>query len=326
MTEPYYTLSLDTLGQQNMDKVNPGRVRFIKLGRSGEWEKKCIEEDGTVRLGYQSPYHENSIVGDWETVRKYWLDFRKGNERVATNDVNQIRDFYELSENDLWITFYNRKLYWCFAKKDILELEDGSRIRETLNGWSCKDLLGNELRVENIDGRVTKVQGFRGTICRVELKDYLVAKINGIVQKEVAIAKSNLAQLKGSVKPLIKGLWWKDFELLVDLIFSQSGWQRVSVLGQTEKAIDLDIFSTVSGRRAFVQVKSRASIATLQDSIAQYKEMEQFDEMYFVVHTASKSTVAYAINDGDVHIWDIEKLADLVINLGLVNWLIAKRS
>lgn len=309
-----------------MNKINPREIRFIKLGRSGQWEKECIEKDSTIRLGYESPYHENSMVGDWETVRKHWLDIRDGNERVATSDVNQIRDFYELSENDLWITFYNRKLYWCFAKKDVLERDDGSRIRKTLNGWSCKDVLGNELRVENIDGRVTKVQGFRGTICKVELEDYLVAKINGTVQEEVITAKSNLEQLTESLKPLIKGLWWKDFELLVDLIFSQSGWQRVSVLGQFEKAIDLDVFSPVSRRRAFVQVKSSASISTLQESIAQYYEMEQFDEMYFVVHTASESTLSYAMDFSDVHVWDIDKLAELVINSGLVNWLIAKRS
>ena len=43
-----------------------------------------------------------------------------------------------------------------------------------------------------------------------------------------------MADLKEKVENLIQGLWWNDFELLVDLIFAKSGWQRVSVLGKTE--------------------------------------------------------------------------------------------
>ncbi|HXM48189.1 MAG TPA: restriction endonuclease [Pyrinomonadaceae bacterium] len=303
--------------------IKPETVRFIKLGEGGKWESSCIEE-GTIRLGYNSPYHENCLAGDWEPVRAYWLKYRNGNKRVAASDVNQIRAFYELSENSLWVTFFKRKLYWCFANNQVMQIEDGSRIRHTLEGWSCKDINGNNLTIENLDGRISKVQGFRGTICAVELPQYLENKINSIPQPEIQTAKDNLESLRESVEKLIQGLWWKDFELLVDLIFSQSGWQRLSVLGQTDKDIDLDVFSPVTNRRAFIQVKSQASNEVFDACVASFSTMEQFDEMYFVVHSCDATLRNRIVNR--VSIFDTKKLSELVINAGLVSWLIAKRS
>lgn len=92
-----------------MNELSPEKVRFIKLGAGGDWEKWCLDKDA-IRLGYESPYHNESINGQWEVVRNFWLNERNGNEGAATRDVNQIRDFYELKEDDLWITFYQRKL------------------------------------------------------------------------------------------------------------------------------------------------------------------------------------------------------------------------
>jgi hypothetical protein len=84
---------------------------------------------------------------------------------------------------------------------------------------------------------------FRGTICSIDLQDYLVRKINGLVIPEVEKTKNSLETLRADIEDLIKGLWWHDFELLIDLVFSKSGWQRFSVLGKTEKDSDLDVYS-----------------------------------------------------------------------------------
>ncbi len=307
-----------------MDRISPSKVRYIKLGAGGDWEKWCIE-NGAIRLGYESPYHRKSLLGQWDKVREYWLNARNGNEGAATRDINQIRDFYELSEDDLWITFYQRRLWWCRASREVEQLDDGSRIRRVIGKWSCVNVLGQPLAIENIDGRVTKVQGFRGTICGIELEDYLINKINGVIQPEVQKAKTNLAALKNSIKDLIVGLWWNDFELLIDLIFSASGWQRVSVLGRTEKDIDLDIFSPVTQKRAFVQIKSRSDLSTFEHYISLFEEYEQYDEMYYVVHTTDFDLMGFELKD-NIHLIDIDRIADLVINSGLVNWVITKRT
>ena len=308
-----------------MEPIAPKKVRFIKLGGGGEWEQSCLHEN-TIRLGYHSPHHQDSLAGNWSDVRSFWLSCRNGNEGAATRDINQIRDFYELEESDVWITFFKRNLYWCRVTSEVIELEDKSRIRNVINGWSSTDINGQPLRIENIDGRVTKVQGFRGTICSIDLPDYLVRKINGQTINEVENAKSSLEKLKADVEDLIKGLWWHDFELLIDLVFSKAGWQRFSVLGKTEKDIDLDIYAPTTQKRAFVQIKSSTTRAKLEECICTFNAHEQFDEMYFVYHTCSEELFDLESRYPNIHLWGLKRISGLVVNAGLVEWLINKRT
>lgn len=308
-----------------MPAIAPKKIRFIKLGSGGGWEETCIQEN-TIRLGYESPHHHDSLAGNWNVVREYWLNARKGDEGAATRDVNQIRDFYELEESDLWITFYKRKLYWCHAAREVIELEDESRIRNVIGSWSSADINGRPLRIENIDGRVTKVQGFRGTICSVDLQEYLVRKINGLAIAEVESAKASLQKLKSDVEDLIKGLWWHDFELLIDLIFSKAGWQRFSVLGKTEKDLDLDVYSPATQKRAFVQIKSATTRAEIESCIDSFGGYEQFSEMYIVFHTCNTALTDIEVRNPNINLWGLEKIAGLVVNAGLVEWLINKRT
>lgn len=173
---------------------------------------------------------------------------------------------------------------------------------------------------------MTKVQGFRGTICDVNLPDYVLRKIDGVPQPEVVEAWIVLQHLKASVETLVKALWWKDFELLVHLIFAKSGWQRISVLGKTEKDIDLDAFSPVTQRRAFVQVKSSTNRAQIEACCEMFLQYAQYDEMYFVYHSLDDAVSSINIHDHRVHLWDMSRVAELVIYAGLVDWLITKRS
>lgn len=306
-----------------MPVISPKKIRYIKLGMGGVWEQSCIEEN-IIRLGYESPLHRQSLNGEWDAVRDFWFD---GDSGAATRHVNQIRDFYELGEEDIWITFHKRKLYWCKASKEVVELEDKSRIRKTLGSWLSTDKNGCDLRIENLDGRLTKVQGFRGTICSLddEVRDYLVRKINGQIAPAIKDVKETLQHLKSNIAGLIKGLWWRDFEILIDLVFARSGWQRISVVGKTEKNIDLDIYSPTTRKRAFVQIKSATTSSEIREYIEIYREHEEFHEMYFVFH--SSGDVPEEIkNTENVHIWGVEQVADLVVNTGLVEWLINKRS
>jgi hypothetical protein len=158
------------------------------------------------------------------------------------------------------------------------------------------------------------------------LPEYLLLKINGEAQPEVGSTKKVLTALKANIESLISGLWWNDFELLVDLIFAKSGWQRVSVLGKTEKDIDLDVFSPVTQKRAFVQVKSSTSAAQIVEYHEIFNQYHQYDEMYFVFHTCSENLADFSIDDNRVHLWDISRVAELVIHAGLIDWLITKRT
>ncbi len=301
-----------------MTEFNPTDVRFIKLGEKGRWEKPCID-DGTIRLGYQSGQHLASLEGRWDEVSESWG--RGAAAGVAKRHVNQIRDFYELPASSLWITIYDRFLYWCFADHEVCERsDDKSRVRRAINGWSSKDLNGRDLHIENIDGRITQVQGFRGTICKVMLHDYLFRKIRGEIMPGAIATEKAFDDLRAKVADLIQGLWWHDFELLAEIIFARAGWQRTSVMGKTEKDIDIDLHAPLTGRRAFVQVKSKADLAICEAST---KEKAGYEEMYFVVHTPSDDLIQWAAPK-NVYVLTGLKLAEHTINAGLSRWLLSK--
>src|SRR5438874_5141513 len=107
--------------------IAPSTVRFIKLGSGGGWERDCIEgPDPCIRFGFNNPEHETCLKGDWEKLRSYWTQHHP---KKATMIVNATRDFYALGADTLWITFYQRKLWWCFAEPKVDLQPDGSRAR-----------------------------------------------------------------------------------------------------------------------------------------------------------------------------------------------------
>ncbi len=307
-------------------RITASDVRFIKLGEEGKWERECIEGSSPcIRLGFRSKQHNESLTGDWAAVFRHWSGPGGKTKGKATEFTNQVKTFYTASEQTLWITFFRRKLFWCFAAREVVEFPDGTRIRHTLCPWSCRDVGGNELLIDTLSGALTKVQGFRGTICSVEQSDYLLKRLNCELLPEVTHAVDCLRQLEHSLPALIRKLGWKDFELLCDLIFTQAGWQRVSSVGTTQKTIDLELLSPVSGCRAAVQVKSQADLKTFRSYEERFEEMDQYDEVYFAVHTSSKDLAAHE-SASRVVLLTAERLAKLVVSTGLAEWLIRKTS
>jgi len=303
--------------------IKPEKVFFIKLGSKGDWEEECVDIENTIKLGFHNPLHDECLKGNWDKVNHYWRTTGQKTLGKATETTNQIKTFYETNEKTLWITFYKRKLYWCFVKPEVTILKDRSRIRNVKGKWSCKDINGDELFVENLRGSLTKVQGFRGTICSVSEADYLVNRINCVTSSDVTEFLNKLNALKKSMIPLIKGLNWKDFELLTDMIFLTAGWQRISTRGKTEKSIDLTLLSPLNNKKAFVQVKSKSSFNEYQKYLNDFKNMDQFNELYYVVHSADEKLIS-AEAPSNVNIITIQSIADLVVDSGLVNWLVDK--
>ena len=310
----------------NPAPITTNDVRFIKLGEKGRWEKECIEgPEPCIRLGFDTGHHAESLAGNWQVLIDHWRHVEHKTPGKTTEFLNQVRAFYTLGESTLWITFYQRKLFWCRARSTVAELKDGSRIRRVIGAWSSSDLNGRELQVDNLSGALTKVQGFRGTICKVEAAAYLIRKLNGETQPEVARAEQTLDELERTLVPLIRSLGWKDFELLTDLVFTQAGWQRIGSLGKTEKSIDLDLMAPVTGKRAFVQVKSQANLKTFLQYKGSFEGMNQYDEMYFVVHSPAADLTAH-LEDPAIELLTVERLAKLVVSAGLTRWVLRKLS
>jgi hypothetical protein len=302
-------------------KMNPSKGLYIKLGESGRWEKECLKH-GILRFGYRQTPFEAAASGDWEKVRKVWLDKRK-DEGAATRDVNQIRNFFETGEDTLWITFNGGFLWWCFAKPGVKQHQDeeGS-YRKTVDGWHNTDIKGAKLSSEKLSGNLLKVQSFQGTICDIKEFEYLKLKLTGQLLPQVEDAAHAENQMVEKIVPLMRLLTWQDFELLVDLVFANSGWRRLGQVGKTQKTVDIELMLPTTGERAFVQVKSSASKQDLTQYVERLKDSHAYDRMFFVWHSGDVGEV----EESNVALIGPGRLARMVFDAGLTSWLREKVS
>jgi hypothetical protein len=103
-------------------------------------------------------------------------------------------------------------------------------------------------------------------MCSVRHKDILHRVLEG-QSSPIAQAIAHQRDLLASqLTEAIQDLHWKDFEILVDLVFRASGWRRVSVLGQQAKGYDLELRETITGDRFVVQIKSSAGVPELEET------------------------------------------------------------
>lgn len=308
-----------------MKRIQANKVLFIKLGQGGKFERECIESNQALRLGYREVDHKLCITGQWDKVHDYFITEENSKTFVATSHSNQIKQFYEEDEKTLWITFYANKLWWCFSKPEITLLADKTKTRPVIGKWSDKDINGNTLLAGNISGKLLKTQGFRGTICSVPEEKYALAKINCEQMKEVVEVEQAMFNLKNKLTFLIQNLQWKDFETLVDLIFRQAGWQRVGDTGKTQKTLDLELFAPVTGERAIVQIKAQSDLQQFLSYQEQFATMNDYDKFFYVVHTAKNNLTTYE-NETETKLYLVDKVAELTISAGLVEWVIKKTS
>lgn len=308
-----------------MKNILAQNVLFIKLGESGKFEKDCIEVNNSIRLSYRGVPHNLCLNKDWDAVRNYFIQVEQVQPFVASSHTNQIRQFYEEDENTLWITFYANKLWWCFSKPDIKELIDNTKERPVIGKWSDKDINGNLLLAGNISGKLLKTQGYRGTICSVLEKRYALLKINNEQLKEVMDVEEAMHNLKVKLAFLIQHLQWKDFEGLVDLIFRQAGWQRISERGKTQKSIDLELLAPVTGERAIVQIKSQSNLKEFNAYQEVFANMTGYDKFFYVVHSPQKD-LQYFKNETENLLFFSDQIAELTISSGLVEWVIKRTS
>jgi hypothetical protein len=301
--------------------VTASRSYYIKLGRGGDWEAESLR-DGVLRFGYREAPHDHCMRGDWQAVWEA-MKLVRGDAGAATRDVNQIRAYYEANDQSIFITFVGGLLYWARPTGPVELLEDRSHRRATVDGWHNTSIGGSLLSADRLSGRLLKVQMFRGTICDVQAADYLLRKLSDQLSPEVAAAEEAERALVTAIVGLMRLLTWQDFELLVDLVFSTSGWRRVSQIGRTQKTVDLELILPSTAERAFVQVKSHATPAALNDYVSRLAQVEAYDRMFFVWHTGELPEGGQPTG---VILLGPQKLARMVLDAGLSSWLREKVS
>ena len=305
-----------------MQKVEFDNAYYVKLGRGGKWEKLSIK-DAKIRVGWKRQDINDILKDNW-TIIEQQIRQEMGDSGAATRDLNALRIFCKSTSNDLWVTFYSSKLWWCQVKDGKIMQDGISKYREVEGSWSDKDINGKFILANQITGRLARLQAFRGTICKVKAIEDLERLINAETSPEYKAILENKKKLIERLEPAIRRLHWKDFEILVDLLFRQAGWRRISVIGETMKQADLELEETITGELYQVQVKSKASMNDFEHYANEFSN-SGFRKLYFVVHSPEDSLLKYISNrDTDVELILPKRLATMVVDGGLINWVMEK--
>jgi hypothetical protein len=298
------------------------QVYYLKLGRGGEWADDSMAH-GRARIGWKSTPLAQINAGEWSAIKKA-LQATSKTMGAGTMDANALERCCRSTDADVWVTFHDSKLWWGRLKNGPIKEDATSKYREVLDGWRDSSLKNDPLLANQIPGRISQLQGFRATICRVRDRDALLTLLSGERSTEfLALAESKNALIVKTAHA-IKTLHWRDFELLVDLVFRQSGWRRVSAVGEKMKSVDIELEDPITGDQYQVQVKSRAT----KEVASKCKEeisASAFRKYYLVVHTADPELLgATDLNDDEFEVILTERLAGMVVDGGLTGWLLDK--
>jgi len=307
--------------------VTPEQVRYIKLGRAGAWAAEAIHT-GAIPFGYSQIDHTLCRQGDWDAVREQLIaSGRTG--AGASQGVRELRDFYELGEDTLWATMADGHLWSTYASGPVETTgtttpDAPSRLRRTRGGWRRTSLTGVPLTISSLSSALTRTANYRMTICAVERADYLLRRIRGETDPVQVEAASLKGRMREVALTMIQQLHWAEFETLVDLMFARGGWRRTSLLGGGQADVDLILDQPISGETAWVQVKSRARQAQLDDYVRRFQRDGSCDRFFFICHSPAGS-LRLPEAPGH-HLWTGGKLPDVALDVGLFDWLMERSS
>lgn len=315
-----------------MNKIQFDKAYYIKLGERGAWEEDSINND-KIRIGWGDTKLEDIQKGNWDKIKKeIQEDFEDRNKKTgATQDFNALKNIYDADSNTVFVTFHNSEFWWCRVKdavgKERIKEDGASKYREVDGKWNNQDVVGKVLLSNQISGKLSKLQRFPATCCKVGEIDHLRCLINADRSPEHNSISETKKELISSVRAGIKLLHWKDFEILVDLVFSQAGWRRTSVLGETMKFFDLVLEEPITNDRYGVQIKSTTTSREFKDYAKEFTDNfeGQFRTFYFVVHSSEDDTLSEDSKKYEnVELIFADKLAKMIVDGGLVDWLMEK--
>jgi hypothetical protein len=316
----------DQLVQRESDHAavfEVGTVRYIKLGEKGKWVRRALSQ-GILPFGYGAVDHVSCAQGSWEEVRRQLLGMGRTNRGVSQG-LRELKDFYGLPDDTVWVTMADGHVWWTFADGPVVEGDAAdpaapTRFRRTRKGWCNTSLNGVPLTLRSLTSALTSTANYQMTICGLKQADYLLRKIRDDIDPLRAAAEVLKAETIQLAVQMIRQMDWRDFETLVDLIFMRCGWHRISALGKDQVDIDLILKQPVTGQTAWVQVKSRSTQAEFEEYLDRFQRDGSCDCCFFISHSAANTLSAP--DDPKVHLWSAERVASAATEVGLLDWLV----
>jgi len=221
-------------------------------------------------------------------------------------------------------------MWWCTVRDGITPNLDGNMSQHghfwlTCElPWNNRSLDGERhLWIAELPGNITATAGFQGTVCEPGASTDILRVIRNQKHPNAKILDEARKEYERQVSKLIADLRHKDFEDLIDQILLKTGWTRLGKLGGVTEGIDLEVQNQISSEIAFVQVKGSATQAILDNYIQRFSERRsRYKRMIFAVHSPKGTlTVSEKL---PVHVWTGQKLAEMVVDLGLVNFVMTR--
>jgi hypothetical protein len=299
-------------------------VRYIKNGGGGKWWA-IAKARNQLHAKWDEAPPELLQKPDAEKIKAC---YQKLKLKLPTQDLNALLTLVNHPSQHVWVTFEKGYLWWCLVGDGVTDLGRSTNEHghffiscQPEYPWSNKSLAGIEFKITDLPGPVSSTAGFKGTVCEPTASEQILRLIHDEKNPTVVGAQETRLSYQNAVLKMVQQLHWKDFELLIGLIFDQTGWRRVSSLGGAQEFTDLDVENLVSKERASVQIKSETSQLELEQYIEEFETREQYQLFVFAVH---KSRGELRTDNPKVRIWTGAQLAKLVVEAGMGAWLETK--
>ena len=307
----------------------PNPVRYVKNGEGGRWWPAAKAARGQVHLGWRIVPHALLRTADMIAIEPL-IRAEFGAKPGATQDLNALRSLLDHPSQHVWITFQDGCMWWCTVRDGIEGNPDGDMSNRGHFWLTCAVPWSNRsvdarrhLSMTDLPGIITATSGFRSTVCEPKGWREILRIIRNEEDAEARAAALAREAYEDTIAKLVARLGDKDFEVLVDLILSRTGWARLAKLGGVTEGIDVEVENATSDEIAFVQVKSSATQAVLDDYVSRFiKQTDRYKRMIFAVHSPKGNLEPP--HGLPVQVWAGKRIAYLVVRLGLGDW-VAKR-
>jgi hypothetical protein len=303
----------------------PNSVRYVKNGRGGQWWK-AAKANGQIHLGWRiipDILLRTANMAEIEPLIRAEFGAKPG----ATQDFNALCALLDHPSQHVWVTFQDGDMWWCTVS-DIIETNPGGETSNLGHFWlTCTSPWSNysigdirHLVQSELPGIITMVAGYKATVCEPKGSKEILRIIRNEEDADARAAYLARAAYEAAVSKLVARLGPKDFEVLIDLILSRTGWARLAKVGGTKADIDIEVENASTDEIAFVQVKSSASQVTLDNYVSIFNEQRgRYARMIFVVHSPTGKLTPP--DDQPVLVWTGDRIAQLVVKHGLADWV-----
>ncbi|RYY95460.1 MAG: hypothetical protein EON61_22500 [Alphaproteobacteria bacterium] len=241
---------------------------------------------------------------------------------TAAHLAGELKDFYTLGSECLWVTFHRGRLYWAIATPEISfdKNAEPPRRRRTSGGWISTDVSGKPLDHFTLSSAITQTRMARGTICQPQAWRKYISLIRSEPNPLIDRARIEQAQLTSTLAQLIETLDQHDFEVLAQRVAESLGWRIETGIGGVQPDIDFAATLPALGLKGYFQVKTRSTQTQLEAFVA---SMPAASDARIVFVTHKRGHLQAGANP-NLEIWAGEDLAQKAINAGLMAWMLER--